>query len=73
MTIEEAAQSYGLKKTTALVDDSIVFMVRRIYNGDSSLYFRILRVLNPRVNWLQVPAGTAIYYLPEEAITSDLQ
>lgn len=73
MTIEEAAQSYGLKRTTALVDDSIVFMVRRIYNGDSSLYFRILRVLNPRVNWLQVPAGTSIYYLPEEAITSDLQ
>lgn len=72
MTVEEAYQSYGVKKYIASEGDNIAFIVRKIYNSDSAQYLRILEVLNPRVNWISVPGGTQIEYLDPTAITETL-
>lgn len=72
MTVEEAYQSYGVKKYIASEGDNIAFIVRKIYNSDSDQYLRILEVLNPRVNWISVPGGTQIEYLDPTAITETL-
>jgi len=68
MTIEEAYQAYGARKTVTLVSDSLIFLARRIYNSDTEQYLRILQVLNAYDNWYDMEAGQPIYYLDPSVV-----
>lgn len=68
MTVEEAYQTYGSKKVTVSEGDNIAYLVRRIYASDSDNYLNILKVLNPRVNWTSIKAGTEIEYLDPDVV-----
>lgn len=72
MTVEEAYQSFGAKVYTTSEGENIVFVVRKLYNSDDDQYLRILEVLNPRINWTSIPAGTQIQYLDPSAIVETL-
>lgn len=68
MTVEEAYQSYGAKKAYTGVNDSIVFLSRRLYGSNADIYLNILRVLNYHVNWLNMQPGIVIYYLDPSVV-----
>lgn len=72
MTVEEAYQQYGAKTHIVSEGENIVFLTRRLYNSDNDNYVNILKVLNPRVNWLSMPAGTVIQYLDPDVVNSIL-
>lgn len=72
MTIEEAYQTYGARTYIASQGETLPFIVRQIYASDSDQYVHILKVLNPRVNWIAVPAGTVIEYIDPTMITQRL-
>lgn len=68
MTVEEAYQSYGSKVFVASAEMNLVTVVRIIYESDDDRYLNVLKVLNPRVNWTSLPAGTEIQYLDPSVI-----
>lgn len=72
MTVEECFQINGAKVTQTVVEDNLLMLARRLYNDDGEMYKRILRVLNPRVNWLSIPAGVSISYIDPSVITETL-
>lgn len=72
MTVEEAYQSFGSKRYITSEGDNLANLVRVIYNSDDDQYLRILEVLNPRVNWTSIPAGTPIQYLDPSVVTNYL-
>lgn len=71
MTIEEAYQTYGHLVYVTTEGDSLLWLCRRFYGSDLGYYRRILEVLNPRVNWLHLPVGVVIEYLPAEVVESN--
>ena len=72
MTVEEAYQTYGARTYVASQGETLPFIVRQIYAADGDQYLHILRVLNPRVNWLALPAGTVLKYLDPSVLTQPL-
>lgn len=72
MTVEEAYQSFGSKTYVTSEGENILFLVRKLYASDSDVYYNILKVLNPRVNWLSIPVGTTIQYLDPTVVTQYL-
>ena len=69
MTIKEAEYKIGVLTTTASVDDSISRLVRRIYNSDDDIYYKVLKTLNQRFDWFNIKPGAEIKYLPLNAIS----
>lgn len=72
MTVEEAAQSYGVRIYTVSQDANLAWVVRQIYDSDGDKYLRILQVLNPRVNWIALPAGTQLSYIDKTVVSGIL-
>ncbi len=72
MTVEEAYQQFGGKSYIATEGDNIIFLARKIYSSDEDVYQNVLKVLNPRVNWIHIPVGTEILYLDSSVITQYL-
>lgn len=72
MTVEEAYQTYGARRYIASQGETLPFIVRQIYSSDSDQYLHILKVLNPRVNWLSLPAGTVLEYIDPSVISQTL-
>lgn len=65
MTIEEAKTSYGVKEYQTSVGDSLYSVCRAIYKSDDEKFRKVLRVLNPKVQWMSIGSGTVLEYLEE--------
>lgn len=71
MTIEEAYQQYGYLVYEASEGDSLLWVCRQLYGSDASYYRRVLRVLNPGVNWLCLSVGQRIEYLSSDVVSAN--
>lgn len=63
MTIEELSQVGGIRYYRASGGESLVWVCRRLYGVDGWLYRRVLRVLNPGLNWFSLGVGDVVSYL----------
>ena len=69
MTIEEARNTYGVLTYTTSEGDSLVWICRRLYGSDATVYRRIMEVLNPRLDWPQLPQGVELSYLSPDVVS----
>lgn len=72
MTVEEAAQAYGTRIYTVSQNANLAWVVRQVYESDDDQYLLILQVLNPRVNWVAIPAGTQIRFIDKSMLRKTL-
>lgn len=63
MTYEECVQGGGLRSYVCSGGESLLWVCRRLYGGDVSVYRGCLAVLNPGLNWFCLRAGDVVYYL----------
>lgn len=68
MTIEEARNAYGTHTYVTSEGDSLIWICRRLYGSDSSTHRRVLEVLNPRLDWAQLPQGVELSYLSADVV-----
>lgn len=71
MTIEEARNTYGVQVYIASEGDSLIWVCRRLYGQDAPTYRRILQVLNPRLDWAQLPQGAELSYLSPDVVSQN--
>lgn len=69
MTIEECYQTYGHSVYVASGGESLLWVCRRLYGSDGSLYRRVLRVLNGGLNWRCLGVGDRVAYVSGESLS----
>ena len=69
-TILEIA-SEGAKQYVTSNGDTLTSLVRKIYQSYDDVYFEVLKKLNLRLDWENIPAGYVIKYLPKH-LTSQI-
>lgn len=68
MTIKEAEFKFGTLKTTVSVNETLSLLVRRLYQKDDPIYYKVLTTLNIRYDWHNLAPGSEIFYLDNGAI-----
>ena len=68
MTLGEIINKYDTKECATSSGDTLRSISIRLYGTFSEKTALILRLLNPRFDWRQLPAGERIRFIPKEAV-----